>query len=342
MSLKQFLISIMSVICILIFTEVGIHFFNKSKQSSYPLFFKKQDKNTFENRLKIYTKVDPLLGWAIHYDNLEDKSFQSKFESILLKNHPSPCESLKKIYISGGSTSDLIFDNENWPYYLYKLLKRKDWCFEIYVASVGGYNSGQELLKVIRDVNDINPDIHISYSGANEIEYSGYVSNYEYNLFHSILYPSQHGFFPNIKAFISKNKNPYNLVLDMNIEEDATEFWLKNMSIMYSISNTFNYEFVGILQPVFIHSNQKNIDLKGRKKDLKPLFEDFYFSSQVHVLEHDFLHDFTQIFKSVNENPFIDDCHLKDSMYQKMVADSIFHLIEPLLIHYQDSSSTLD
>ena len=71
--------------------------------------------------------------------------------------------------ITGGSTTDDTFSNQkSWPSFLSKILKERKLSHVIYNGGIVGYNSSQELLKTIRDINILKPHIVISYSGIND------------------------------------------------------------------------------------------------------------------------------------------------------------------------------
>lgn len=339
--LGVFKILLFSVL-ILFSIELLSFLYLKKHHRSCKLVYQKASKNSYENKLKLYNVLDPLLGWSINYDAIESKYFTTKNNSIYFENISSSCNKPFKIYISGGSTSDLTFDKKNWPFFLVDLMMQQKICFELYLAAVGGYNSGQELLKIVRDVDEINPDLHISYSGANEVEDAGLVSNYEYTLFENLLHPSISGWLPNIRTLINLKRKDIKVTLKPKNQSLPSDFWQRNVEKMNAIAIYNNYEFIGVLQPVLLHSNQISADQKEKYHQVLKDFNLFYLNTKYFSKEVDNILDFTTIFQNIDENPFLDDCHLKDIKYQKMVADSIFTLIEPLLINAQDSISKQD
>lgn len=337
-------LDVFKVLClsllILFSIELTSYLYLKKYQKQRQLVYQEAPKSSYENRLKLYNVLDPLLGWSINYNTLNNENFLVQHHSIFFQHQTSSCKKPYKIYISGGSTSDLTFDENNWPSFLVELMQQNDICFEIYLAAVGGYNSGQELLKLIRDVDEIHPDLHISYSGANEVEDAVLVSNYENTLYENILNPPILGWLPNIRTLIQSNQT--SLQLADKKENVPSDFWQQNLEKMNAIARYYEYDFIGVLQPVLLHSNKISKEKEVKYDLLLENFSVFYHEVQIITNQSEHLFDFTQIFQNIHENPFIDDCHLKDASYQNMVADSIFTLIEPLLVNTQDSISMQD
>lgn len=91
-----------------------------------------------------------------------------------------------KIAVLGGSTTDgAAFPFQSWS----RILHEKLWDgITVYNGGVSGYASGQELVKLIRDILPLKPDMVVVYDGFNELNtdaqypfafpYSKEVSNY--------------------------------------------------------------------------------------------------------------------------------------------------------------------
>ena len=81
----------------------------------------------------------------------------------------------KKIILLGGSTTDGFYQNyadgNTYPLLLDKLLKSKNYKYDVINGGVGGYSSTQELLKLLIEVGELNmnTEIIISFNGINEL-----------------------------------------------------------------------------------------------------------------------------------------------------------------------------
>ncbi len=319
-----------SVLIFFLITEYVSYNILKKEDKSFSLFYLKNitDNHTidFMNECCGYNEVDPLLGWAMTKNQLKKRNLQTKHNNVYFENIIPNCKDTLIIYISGGSTSDVGLMDYNWPALFFKKLKEKKICVQLYVGAVGAYSSSQELLKFIRDGLPLQPAIHISYCGANEMENPYFVSQYEQN-FYKKSFTETSKLFPNL-IYLLKQKMHLNqkMILKPLPDFDAIGQWKRNMLVMNSLAISNKYSFYGILQPVAGVGN-----INKYNHDEKTLFhikqyQLFYPLALEHLKKTNYLYNFTNIFEQVNE-PFFDDCHVKEE-YQRIVADSIMSLIE--------------
>ncbi len=322
----------------LIIVEIFAQYSLKSSTLSYPLFYNQNSMTIpflWEGKHKAYNNIDPLLGWGINSEQIKEHNYSTSNNCIVLETGPSDASKLS-IYISGGSTSDLMYDQENWPKYLLSILEQNNISAKIYIAAVGGYNSGQELLKTIRDIDFIQPDIHISYSGANETEFPSYTSPYEKTFFETTL-KKKRTFLPNTIEVLTQMLGTRNNSIELSEVEvwESHQFWKKNMSAMHQLSSLNNTSFVSILQPV---KGQNSALAAFEKYDEKTfhLVEDnkkFYPFAINLAKTHPYIHDFTQIFSAEATDVFSDDCHIARIKHQEMIGNAVFGLIESIAIN---------
>lgn len=325
MGFKKFLIFIATFFLVVF----GVEFFsflyllNIDKQESF-LIKKKKAPQVLGGMHKIYNTIDPLLGWSIDIDSLSSRNLKMEHGSVVLKSNKNDIPNPIKIYISGGSTSDIIFDSLNWPIFLLNKFTEKDIPVKIYIGSVAGYSSGQELLKTLRDIDKIKPDYHISYSGANEADNGSFVSSYEYDLYLSIFSKHFYGLLPNFKKVFINTNNNYKLI--NQIINDEFTFWSNNMSIMHTLSFKNNYKFIGVLQPVLSFGSDianKNFDESFLKNQVEG-FNKFYPKSVLHADSTSYILNYTDVFNYFSEElVFKDDCHLIDEKFQNIIANNI-------------------
>jgi len=300
------------------------------KDEQVSIVYAKNNRGNHLNKYK-YTEIDPLLGWAMPKSELNKKNIESKYNCAVLRNIINTKSDTLIIFITGGSTSDIALFSYNWPSYLFKKLIGKNINIIIFNGAVAGYGSSQELLKFVRDGLSTSPEIYISYSGANENVEPYYVSGYSYELFSNYKnnFRRESFILPNLVFLIKKtfHLERNNISLKQNPKIVPSEQWLKNESIMNSISESKNIKFYGILQPVAgianLKPNENNTDIDNRINE----YQDFYPKIKSDLLKNkpNYLFDFTNIFNKI-EKPFLDDCHVKEE-YQHIIADSLFQLI---------------
>lgn len=329
----QFLIVMGILLGLEIFAQNQLKKSNQQKDFFY-------NKSQFERKkiqdLKAhgFYLLDPLLGWGSTEDKKKEKGFLSKNNCVLLQSK-AECEYPLRLFISGGSTADVVLHLKNWPFDLTNLMNAQGLCFEIYVAATGGYSSGQELLKFIRDGSAIRPDIVISYSGANENLSPKYVSRHEQNFFvqsftgklPSVIFPNLYLW---VRHFLIQNQNE-EMELYFEDRKSPVAFWLNNMSYYNALSNSTGAKFIGILQPVFGFAGQKNQILEGKNERFVEGYKTYYPQLKDSILKSDFLYDATEWFAMESENVFVDDCHLKDK-FQSKVAERILERINLMQI----------
>ena len=209
-----------------------------------------------------------------------------------------------------------------------KILDQKGIKAKIYIAAVGGYNSGQELLKLIRDYPSIKPDIHISYSGANDPTSSSYASGFERSILNNAI--QSNGIFPNTKSlFLANRKSSLHLYEEDEI--DPLLFWKNNQHAMHALSVENSYHFASILQPVLMYTN-KNINPKGDLESTQYFLNanNQAYPSFISLADSVvFINNFTNVFSEYADSiVFKDDCHLISDKYNKKLAERIFELLE--------------
>lgn len=266
-----------------------------------------------------YCETDALLGWKI-----KDYGKHKHENGDVILSYQSEKSEAIVIYISGGSTSDLLYDSLNWPHFLLKKFEEKKMPIKIRIGAVAGYNSGQELLKLISS-DALKPDIHISYSGANEVEHPDYVSLYELDFFQNKAHPKPSFFLPNTIAFI-REKTRANSSVSQRENYAPIEFWKKNMSQMAQLAKGDNYVFFAILQPVAGFRNILPKKMPDGSKRYVDFYPDFYKkATKLTRLNQNYI-DLSGIFEKEKQAVFKDDCHLKNKINQQKIANEIFTL----------------
>lgn len=277
-----------------------------------------------------YQLIDPLLGWALTDEQVKDKGFERRNNCFFLHsyNNSSSNDTLK-IYLSGGSTTDLGYNPHNWPKILLDSLQKLPLNIELYVAAVSGYSTSQEFLKFMQDGVQILPDITISYNGANEILYPSYITVFEYAFYSRALYAEQSAFILPNTIFLIKEFLDLNRPIELSSPPDSSNYvkqWEKNMMAWNAVSQAYGTKFFGILQPVSKEkTGNQNIDFLVNK------YPTFYNKAISIIPQHDFLIDNYRMLDSIGKEAFLDQCHVKDE-YQYIVANSILNTISSHLV----------
>ena len=270
--------------------------------------------------------IDPLLGYSRSGD----------LEGYVVHKYCDESKEFLKIMITGGSTTDDTFSNQkSWPSFLSEILKKRNISHAIYNGGIVGYNSSQELLKTIRDVNILKPHIVISYSGINDF-YRG--TNDFIN--------------PYIPLHISKNIIP---IIEKNIatvEEKNTNsnmcsptkigyglescnsgglIWYNNMTRMRAISVNEKASFYGILQATVFSDGylldpilDKYIRLQHSQEALNIIKENIKISQKLIVNQKD-IYSLENIFR-YKKDIFYDHCHCSENG-NYMIAKGVFKLL---------------
>lgn len=219
---------------------------------------------------------------------------------------------------------------------------------KIYFAAFAGYATHQEFLKLMNDDSIYNEiDVHISYFGANEINAS-YIPWYSQKIFNSVANVPKSFILPNTIEYINKvifKKVDLNVAAsDSNL--NPAKQTTKNLLMMKELSELYHYKFIPIFQPVLgagFHTNDYDrFKLQNLNIDTAHLNNIYNFSKAMNHFDSEFFeinqtsklgfYDFTDIFKDLNDYPFIDDCHLKGE-YEHIISDSIFSILSPYFNH---------
>lgn len=237
----------------------------------------------------------------------------------------------KKIVLLGNSTADALFyPQKSWPEMLWEQCGRIGKNIAIYNGAVADYNSSNEVIKMLRDVLLLAPDIVISYSGF--IDFGQYVPDYPYlNL--NLMRTSREW----------EDKSGKKVVYGVADIRSAYDRWLDNEKIMYQICKMHGISFYGVLQP-WVGSEcedacEKLLIWSSHYWQIAfPQFEGFVNNArefkqniQFDVKENSWLYDFTNIFSDIADSEiYFDSIHVNErgnEIVAKCFAE-ILHLFE--------------
>ncbi len=262
----------------------------------------------------------------------------------------------KKIVALGGSTTESTYlFIKGWAQYLAEILNNNNMPTVIYCGGVAGYSSSQELLKLIRDVLPLRPDLIISYSGLNDLY--GYpkpteqirngrpfITHFQVEFIEKImkkLLESQANL-PVMHDLMWDDNGMDTVYFGLKNNKSASELWLDNARIMHSIAQEFNIEFISFFQP-FAFNGFYEIDevqkilynrksptciIDGYKKWGEPYAEDVKKIIES-INKYDYIYDFSRLFEN-HPAVYFDASHVYEHGNQ-IIAKAIYEILIPLL-----------
>ena len=164
----------------------------------------------------------------------------------------------------GGSTTESSYNFiKGWVQYLMECFIENGDSVIMYCGGVVGYTSFQELLKLIRDVIPLRPNVVLSYNGFNDLLYyplekcppeksereSGPFAYQPERVRKPFVHHFQVDFMRDVLQSYSNAEHTIYYGLQNN--RTASEFWLDNIKMMNVIANEFDILFLSFLQPFF-------------------------------------------------------------------------------------------
>ena len=170
--------------------------------------------------------------------------------------------------------------------------------------------STRELLKLIRDVKQLEPDLVISYSGVNDM-----------------ILPKMKN-----RPFVRDFPTKAWCGLENNIE--LPDFWIQMERYMKAICDVNGSEFIGILQPILAQKRQQDLSEQEKRylliwdneNQLMATYTDFAEKIKKNIPQYEWMYDLTNVFDGVKEWVYKDNCHLT-SRGNEIIADNIYDII---------------
>jgi hypothetical protein len=271
----------------------------------------------------------------------------------------------------GGSTTDSFLQisspngeplqvaTGSWAEELARTMANKKIGGTVFCGGVSGYRTSQDLVKLVRDVLEIKPDIVISYAGVNDLAYrpNGYPI-YSRQLYKTLLKKSQQEklprsfIFPNLVRYTYKKIYPQNhyyttdkYYFGVKSSTNPSEYMIRNWSIIHAICNLHNIKFYGVLQPCIgsselTRNNTAFVENKwaGRVVDqgkwdynMEQLVRGYdYIINLKNQQNTSDIYDFSTIFDEYDLDmiyPFDEDfCHVSQEG-NRIVAESMFQML---------------
>lgn len=235
-----------------------------------------------------------------------------------------------KIAVLGGSTTDAeLFPFASWPEIMYNIMR--DCNVTMYIGGVAGYESSQELIKLMRDVLPLRVDMVVVFDGFNDARSFSET-------------PFAHSYLKDIFEFAGQHyRNENNLegeieqkqVVSCGIEQavDNVGNWLNNIRMMHAVCEEFDIKFLAFLQPMLASKREMDLEECGLwkmasifyGKDKKYLPLSFREWGEKHAREYDYIYDFSNLFDGIS-GVYIDDVHATEKG-NEIIAKSIYREI---------------
>lgn len=237
-----------------------------------------------------------------------------------------------KIAVLGASTSTSgYFRVKSWPEFLYE--KFSDAHITILNGAVEGYTSAQELIKLIRDIVCLKPDLVIVYDGYNDMANQSAFP--EMPNIYAISYMKTIMEYANGRMGNVRNRDIFCGIPSLG---NAIEDWLKNIEYMNAVCEINHIKFVSFIQPLFYSKPKMTLkeDIILQKK------WDFHFgipeTVKVPVKElrkraaeisrtYEYIFDLSPIFDTSEEQIYFDICHVLDKG-NAIIADEVYKIIQ--------------
>jgi hypothetical protein len=299
--------------------------------------------------------------------------FHSKMEGVEMT--PELVNKLERpiIVCLGGSTTDPLLPcflsdgitcdaSGSWSEELSRIMESKKIRGTVFCGGMSSYKTSHDLLRLLRDVLEIQPDIVISYGGVNDfcLQTHGY-HQYGHWQFYSLLNHEYKPSFilPNLVHYVHKVIMPEENQSDKNLPAETFKYWgmksslelheylIRNWRIMNEICKLQDIRFFGVLQPCIgsteVTRNNASI-LTEEIRDyylthqffsLEQLFK-CYTQVQPEISKYDFMYDFSNIFdKQSLETVYAynfyktkvrDTCHVSQEG-NRIVAENMFKML---------------
>lgn len=235
-----------------------------------------------------------------------------------------------KIAILGGSTSTSgYYRFKSWPEFLYENYEGE--AVTIWNGAVESYTSAQELIKLIRDIIWLKPDLVIVYDGNNDVVRSDSYNIFEIPYMKTIM--EYAGRRPDQPEENSQNHIFCGILPPVN----CIEVWLKNIEYMHAVCEVNHIKFLSFMQPVFLSKPQliskrevlldKKLDLSlsGFRKEITQQSGQFRELAENICRSHKYIFDLSHVLDT--EDVYMDHCHVYEAG-NKIIAREIYRTIK--------------
>lgn len=248
----------------------------------------------------------------------------SKYPGIYLygRNHKDDY----KIAVLGGSTTDSVLDRKNrsWVEIMYR--KYCTGNITVFNGAVSGYDSAQEMTKLVRDIMKLRPDMVIVYDGFNDV--FNHITNKFWYLESLVRFAGRH-----MKCFDMYIEDAQ-VWKGIQLYEDLTDDWLENIRYMYTIANSCGARFFSFIQPMFFSKKYLDKHSGGLMQMMNHIYTQELMESTRKFRNkaeglgegYSYIKDLSDIFDDVDV--YMDICHVYERGNER-IAECIWDTIKP-------------
>ena len=238
-----------------------------------------------------------------------------------------------RIVLLGGSTTDGgIGIYKSWAEFLFEKCEGYD--VTLWNGGISGYTATQELIKLLRDVLGLNPDMIIVYDGVNDANNNYKGSPYRFKYLEQTVSPRK------TKGSL-QDDNYSQHDIDYLSSEESFDIWLNNIEIMYAIAQSKGIRFFSFLQPMLVSKKEsflterergyigicslcyKRYMLDGRK--YRKLMKERNI-----IDTHSYIFDLSDIFDE--HDVYLDVCHVNEEG-NKIIADKVWEKVNDYIVN---------
>lgn len=233
-----------------------------------------------------------------------------------------------KIAVLGGSTTDAAVDDRIRPW---TEILHDTYCPDgvtIFNGGISGYYSGQELIKLTRDMTKLHPDMVLVFDGYNDLIQNIRDTKFRY-LGELVHFAGRH-----IPSYGGGHLEEEQVWKGIPVQGDPIDDWLENIEYMHAIAKSKNMAFFAFMQPtlftkknldshsktllqtqLFHEGNQECIDIAQRFRERAPEIID----------THDYIYDLSDIFDDADV--YMDVVHVYEKG-NEIIAKEIWNRIK--------------
>ncbi len=210
-----------------------------------------------------------------------------------------------RFIVIGGSTSAIrTFRAKTWVESLYEILYDQIGEVVIYDFAIPGDPVAIELLKLLRDGYHLKPTWVISMSGLNDLWHIEDADN-QFNVHEVIRW---------LKILDSRR----GINTGVKTNEDLFFYWIRMQRIIKAVTEIYGAEYLGILQPMDIGKNNKDLF-----KTMVFEYEDVNIESVCEHAEDDsFYLNLLRLLEEETENMYVDGAHYTEKA-GRIIADNV-------------------
>ncbi len=234
-----------------------------------------------------------------------------------------------RIVTLGGSTTDgNLFNFKSWSEILFEKIGKRN--VTVWNGGVAGYTSGHELLKLIRDVLSMKPDMVIVFDGYNDTCQGKPVHPYSFTYVKEIF---DYGADRMGDEYV-KQQMGGQLCEGVVTEKTRFENWLSNIELMRDISVSRNIQFYSFLQPMLMskirNKRESEIYMSSRQFYEEELYRSESFRNEIKkpgIKEnHEYIYDLSALFDNQSD-VYMDICHVRERG-NEIIAETIYTVIK--------------